>query len=170
MNIKRIVIGAVQLLLAFITYDEASTASKLFAFANSDSGSFAATSGIIMAFACAVTGIILIVTSKQDQRWVFWTVLIITLIFGFIAIMSSSKYFQDLMIFAWGYIILTAIALFRFSKKSKQQIKAETKSTLNKVSANDDSTDELIKMKKLFDDGVITQEEFEAKKKQLLKL
>ena len=40
----------------------------------------------------------------------------------------------------------------------------------NRESKNIDIADEIYKFKKLFDDGVITQEEFEAKKKQLLNL
>ena len=42
----------------------------------------------------------------------------------------------------------------------------------NTVSQNTvtSSADEIVKFKKLADDGIITQEEFEAKKKQLLDL
>ena len=42
----------------------------------------------------------------------------------------------------------------------------------NTVSQNTvtSSADEIVKLKKLADDGIITQEEFEAKKKQLLDL
>ena len=40
----------------------------------------------------------------------------------------------------------------------------------NKVENNISEEDELRKYKALFDDGIITQDEFEKKKKQLLKL
>ena len=40
----------------------------------------------------------------------------------------------------------------------------------NESNASQSNADELIKYKKLFDEGVITQEEFDAKKKQLLGL
>lgn len=44
------------------------------------------------------------------------------------------------------------------------------KSTIVINNENNSIADEIIKFKKLLDDGIITQEEFEEKKKQLLKL
>lgn len=166
-NIRRIIVGAVEILLAFIIYNEANTASNVYALTNSNSGSFAATSGIMVAFACAITGIILIVTAKNNYRWAFWLVLIITVLFWLLGIMSSTKYFEDLAIFSWGYLILTGIALIKFGKK-KANIQNETEKVATQE--RQDSNQELRKLKKLADDGIITQDEFEAKKKQLLGL
>ena len=46
----------------------------------------------------------------------------------------------------------------------------ETNTVQQKVEINSDKTDEIRNYKKLLDDGIITEEEFEAKKKQLLGL
>ena len=46
----------------------------------------------------------------------------------------------------------------------------ENDTQINSVNNSIDAADEIVKFKKLADDGIITQEEFEAKKKQLLGL
>lgn len=175
MNVRRVVVGAIQLVLAFIIYDEANTASRLYAFANSDSGSMAASSGIMLAIACAVTGLILIITNKQNKRWIYWTVSILSAVMFLISLMSASKYFGDLPVFAWAYIILSAIALFRFGKQksvedSVDATPAQSNNDSDAKEATTDHSDELRNLKKLLDENVITQEEFDAKKKQLLNL
>ncbi|HIX15968.1 MAG TPA: SHOCT domain-containing protein [Candidatus Hungatella pullicola] len=54
--------------------------------------------------------------------------------------------------------ILTELTLIQ--KEQKQECRSEKTS----------EADEILKFKKLLDDGIITQEEFEAKKKQILGL
>lgn len=177
MNVRRVIVGALQLLLAFFIYDEAESASRLYAFANSDSGSMAAASGIMLAAACAVTGLIFIITNKQNKRWIYWTISIITAVMFLISLTSASSYFKDLTVFAWAYIILSAIGVFRFGKQkptneSGSDVPAEPDESENnkngQQSSSSDSSDELRNLKKLLDEGVITQDEFDAKKKQLL--
>lgn len=46
----------------------------------------------------------------------------------------------------------------------------ETKSEISETSSNITTADEIRKFKELLDEGVITQDEFDAKKKQLLGL
>ena len=58
-------------------------------------------------------------------------------------------------------------------EKVNLYIMSKSKEKMNKISeveASNNNVDSLIKYKKLFDEGVITQEEFELKKKQLLDL
>ncbi|MBU9695603.1 SHOCT domain-containing protein [Limosilactobacillus portuensis] len=68
---------------------------------------------------------------------------------------------------------------FKFTNLSLDGAKALTNSLNEQLNRNENtvsqntvtsSADEIVKFKKLADDGIITQEEFEAKKKQLLDL
>lgn len=52
----------------------------------------------------------------------------------------------------------------------KHEMQIENDAQINSVNNSIDVADEIVKFKKLADDGIITQEEFEAKKKQLLGL
>ncbi|MBB1110833.1 PH domain-containing protein [Limosilactobacillus sp. pH52_RY] len=52
----------------------------------------------------------------------------------------------------------------------KHEMQIENDAQINSVNNSIDAADEIVKFKKLADDGIITQEEFEAKKKQLLGL
>ena len=54
--------------------------------------------------------------------------------------------------------------------EDKNTTATETYTVQPKVETNSDKTDEIRNYKKLLDDGIITEEEFEAKKKQLLGL
>lgn len=73
----------------------------------------------------------------------------------------------------WGFFILGFIFFFIglivslcLSNKNEQ-----SKTITDALSSSSNSEcDELVKLKKLFDSGVITEEEFEQKKKQLLGL
>ena len=51
----------------------------------------------------------------------------------------------------------------------EEKIAAKKNNSIEKENAaKSDSTEELVKFKKLYDDGVITEEEFTLKKKQIL--
>lgn len=66
--------------------------------------------------------------------------------------------------------------VYRSKKANKdiEAIKERVEDFINKPKENDssstDSIDELPKLKKMLDDGILTQEEFDAKKKQILGL
>lgn len=57
-----------------------------------------------------------------------------------------------------------------FKTISELLMKRQEETKVSSANANHGSTDELKKLKELFDAGIITQEEFDAKKKQLLGL
>ena len=69
-----------------------------------------------------------------------------------------------LNIFTSWTIIVWVIALVWANTEPKETV------IINHASANISSSDELLNYKKLLDNGVITQEEFDAKKKQILNL
>ncbi len=69
-----------------------------------------------------------------------------------------------LNIFAGWTIIIWVIALVWANTESKETV------IINQAPTNISSSDELLNYKKLLDNGVITQEEFDAKKKQILGL
>lgn len=67
-------------------------------------------------------------------------------------------------------LIINGKGKYEVALKIKERIeKYKMQPSIVSVNANS-SADEIIKYKQLFDAGVITQEEFEAKKKQLLNL
>lgn len=67
-----------------------------------------------------------------------------------------------------GFMIVNCVFDFLDSKKKKQSVDLKPVSEIPMPVT--DNTNELIKLKELLDKGVITQEEFETKKKQLLDL
>lgn len=68
-------------------------------------------------------------------------------------------------------LLFSIIILFlSFIKKSNFVVPKEAAVTQVTINNNSTSADELKKYKDLLDDGAITQEEFEAKKKELLGL
>ncbi len=73
--------------------------------------------------------------------------------------------------------ILFCSGMFSFSKTNDfaEMVSMEIRNAFDNYKNNEDSftdfiADEMLKLKNLFDNGIITQEEFEAKKKQILKL
>ncbi|EQE00563.1 short C-terminal domain protein [Clostridioides difficile CD9] len=76
--------------------------------------------------------------------------------------------FSDMIIYA---ILLVAGVFFsNRTTRIKDSTNNNKPQTYNINSSNNDSTDEILKFKKLLDEGAITQEEFDAKKKELLNL
>ena len=76
---------------------------------------------------------------------------------------------------AWGFYLIAALyvsiivlELFKHFSKIDEESKPKVHNTT--VIQNNSSADELKKYKDLLDSGIITQEEFDAKKKQLLGL
>ena len=69
-----------------------------------------------------------------------------------------------LNIFTSWTIIVWVVALVWANTETKETV------IINQASSSVASSDEILNYKKLLDDGVITQEEFEAKKKQILGL
>lgn len=84
--------------------------------------------------------------------------------FGYDFILASSSQIVS-------YVLLALITVFAFLKRSQFAFpKNDTPVVVEKKSVPVSTTDELKKYKELLDSGVITQEEFDAKKKQLMGL
>ena len=69
---------------------------------------------------------------------------------------------------AFSYIILKPQS--NNSQDFVSQVVGKTKEVAAKAVSTEDGADELKKYKDLYDQGVLTEEEFEAKKKQILGL
>ncbi len=70
-----------------------------------------------------------------------------------------------------GIICALIIAILAVAKRSKYVVPKEiTTSVINNINADTSNADELKKYKELLDNGIITQDEFDQKKKQLLGL
>lgn len=57
---------------------------------------------------------------RKNDKWIFWIVLGVTLCSGFGIILFCSSYFGRLSNYAYVYIVLTDIALFRFDQNFKK--------------------------------------------------
>lgn len=137
--------------------------------------------GLMIAIASAIIGIIFAVTCKQRPiKWVEYSISIISIIIFLIAISQNTKFYGDLVAFQWGFFILVCLGLpFRkgfkgmpFKTRDESEPAPEQEAVAsNSNSSNDSSNIEKLRdLKKLLDDGIITQEDFDKKKKELLKL
>lgn len=69
-----------------------------------------------------------------------------------------------------GIVCALIIAILAIIKRSKYAVPVEEKPIINNIEVTSSNADELQKYKDLLDKGVITEEEFDQKKKQLLDL
>lgn len=130
--------------------------------------------GLIIGAIAFIVALVFIFTSKSHPKKWAEIALAIVIALGFLSVMiTSHKDFSDLPVFAWLNLIIACIA-FPWSKKGYKGMpyvsKNEQTITKEKLDSSNDVADEIAKYKKLADNGTITQEEFEAKKKQLLNL
>lgn len=94
-------------------------------------------------------------------------VLIASCIFGFITkTMNENKGYQGG--FAWGFW-LTIIGVIVVACKPDNRINSQQNQNNLQISGQS-AADEIKKYKELYDQGIITAEEFQTKKEQLLKL
>ena len=104
--------------------------------------------------------------------------------------LPHQSYYPDFNIWRWSFIILVCLGLpsnhgfkdMPFQSKNKEEKptinglhssmdsqKSKNDITSNETENNSD-LDDLRSLKKLLDDGIITQDDFDTKKKQILKL
>lgn len=86
---------------------------------------------------------------------------------------SEYNYSLQIVFFVMLFVLvsLSVISIFGYIKAAKKGIIEETPKTYKvEIVKETNQTDELKKYKELLDNGTITQEEFDAKKKQLLGL
>ncbi|WP_261674022.1 SHOCT domain-containing protein, partial [Oenococcus oeni] len=103
----------------------------------------------------------LIYSDKHLTKNVEWIVVIVAgLMMLAFSIFTSAKNVD-------GYILMGLVILGLSFDQSKKEKKVETKQTSE---PKDNNLSQLVELKKLLDSGVITKEEFKAKKKQILGL
>ncbi|OIM35737.1 hypothetical protein ATX71_10000 [Oenococcus oeni] len=104
----------------------------------------------------------LVYRNKYLTRGIEWAVVIISILTMFIfSIFITGTDNVD------GYILMGLVILGLSFDQSKKEKKVETKQTSE---PKDNNLSQLVELKKLLDSGVITKEEFKAKKKQILGL
>lgn len=111
-----------------------------------------AITSIVLFIIGIVIGVILIITLPKIEYGLI-------LMIGSVAIAIIMFIISDILI---SPIILSVLYLENINKQLNDMQK------LNIENANKKSLDALLEYKKLLDDGIITQEEFDAKKKELL--
>lgn len=146
--------------------------------------------GLIAGAIAFIIALVFIVTCKmRPRKWVEISLAIAIAISFLFATIVPTNYFTDLPIFKWANLFFICLGLpwskkgFKgmpyVSKAEKTMVEennaTEESDTIHREKAVSNEPrinvpDEIAKYKKLLDDGTITQDEFEAKKKQLLNL
>lgn len=167
----RIIFGIISIILGVVVLFQSLAVSAAYSLANDSAGSSAGAAGLIIALLMVVNGIIFLVTSKKISTGIKITGYILG-IFSLLLCFSAASNFSDLYIYA--VYIICATVFGNWEKKTLVQnddtSTPDKKSVESVTSKKTDTADEIAKYKQLLDDGVITQEEFDAKKKQLLGL
>lgn len=138
--------------------------------------------GVFLSILSLAVGIFFCVTCKRRPvKWQEYTLAIIGVVFFVIlGLLSHQDYYTDLTIWRWLFVILMCLGLplkngfkdMPFESKTRKEVteKVEPTEPIKKEEFANSSTKELRDLKKLLDDGIITQEDFDKKKKQILKL
>ncbi|KRM91464.1 SHOCT domain-containing protein [Liquorilactobacillus cacaonum] len=184
--IRRLIAGILLFVFAIIAWQES---YRVVAYAGTlyipKSAQGAGGTGLILSILAGIIGIIYSVTcNKRPLKWLEWAICIVAIIITLLASTESTKYYPDLNLFRWSFIILVALGLplkkgfknMPFEEKiNNNSSYATTKPPVNNTSESISSEkksnlNDLRDLKKLLDDGIITNEEFDAKKKQILNL
>ncbi len=140
------------------------------------------TSGLLLGVLTYVfLGVILIVPKNQVSReyWRNLSYIVLILLLWFHYLEVDVGFFYVIIPLCLSRILLWAIIYyicFPFNKVSKEKEPNRSRNTfkhksfVNKRKIQDDKIEELKQLKDLLDNGAITQEEFDAKKKQILGL
>jgi len=166
--VRRLVSGILLILFSIVVFSESAQmlnlASSLGAH-YSQIISAAAGSGILLALAAGISGIIFTATCKiRPIKAVEWLIAIVDIIVIFLVSDNQyASYFKDLLIFQFVFVILLVIGVpykkgykdMPFRNKNEKSLKFTTEKQLNEL-------------KEMLDDGTITQEEYDAKRKKIL--
>lgn len=163
----RLVFGIIFIVVAVFALFQSLTVSAAYSLANSEDGTTAGAAGLVFSILMLVIGIIFIAARKNNSRG-FKTATYIMCVIGFLLALGAMDEFSDMIIYA---ILLVAGVFFSNRTTRIKDSNNNNKPQMPNInSSNNDSTDEILKFKKLLDEGAITQEEFDAKKKELLNL
>ena len=166
--VRRLVSGILLILFSIVVFSESAQMLNLASSLGTHYSqiiSAAAGSGILLALAAGITGIIFTATCKiRPIKAVEWVIVIIDVIVTFLVSTNQyADYFKDLIIFQIIFAILLIIGApykkgykdMPFRNKNENSLKFTTEKQLNEL-------------KEMLDDGTITQEEYDAKRKKIL--
>ncbi|MFT8558216.1 SHOCT domain-containing protein [Liquorilactobacillus hordei] len=193
--IRRLIAGILLFVFAIIAWQES---YRVAAYAGTlyipKSAQGAGGTGLILAILAGIIGVIYAVTcNKRPVKWLEWAICIVAIIITLLAATENTKYYPDLNLFRWSFIILVILGLplkkgFKDmpfeEKKDAKNIEENTNNNSSNViteplvnNTNDpirpeknSDINDLRDLKKLLDEGIITQDDFDTKKKQILKL
>lgn len=193
--IRRLIAGILLFVFAIITWQES---YRVAAYAGTlyipKSAQGAGGTGLILAILAGIIGVIYAVTcNKRPIKWLEWSICIVAIVITLLAATENTKYYPDLNLFRWSFIILVALGLplkkgFKDmpfeEKKDTRNVEENTNNNSSSITGKPliNSTKEAIKseknsdlndlrdLKNLLDEGIITQDDFDTKKKQILKL
>lgn len=174
---RRLIAGIILLLLSIFELVESYHVSAYGQMINNISYKSEGGVGLISGSIIFVVSLIFIFTSKsRPKKWVETVLGLLAAISCIIIIITDPKLYVDLILYGWANVVIACIAL-PWSKKGYKGMPYISKNEKNEQKLAESTTqvsptdaDEIGKYKKLLDDGAITQEEFEAKKKQLLNI
>ncbi|EJE99197.1 SHOCT domain-containing protein [Liquorilactobacillus mali] len=174
---RRLIAGIILLLLSIFEMVESYHVSAYGQMINNDSYNGEGGLGMIIGAIAFIVALVFIFTSKsRPKKWVEITLAVFIVLGVVFNQMITDNTFIDLPFFGWINVVISCFA-FPWSKKgykgmpyiSKDE-KNEQKSVEPAAQTSSTVADEIVKYKQLADNGIITQEEFEAKKKQLLNI
>ena len=160
--VRRLVSGILLILFSIVVFSESAqmlNISSSLGAHYSQIISTAAGSGFLLALAEGITGIIFTATCKMRPIKVVEFLIAIVLVRD----NQYANYFKDLLIFQFIFLILYLIGAplkkgyknMPFRNKNENSLKFTTEKKLNEL-------------KEMLDDGTITQEEYDAKRKKIL--
>lgn len=159
----RLILGIIFVVISVMAIFQSLAVSAAFSLTEDRDGVDSGSYGVVAAILMLIIGIIFLTTRKNNSRAIKISTWVMGVIAIFLAIVASDK-FGDMGIYA--IFILVGVIWGNLTFKIKNKKLTELSPT-EKVKL---STEEIVKFKKLLDDGAITQEEFDAKKKKLLNL
>lgn len=174
---RRLIAGIILLLLSIFELVESYHVSAYGQMINNDVYNSEGGLGMIIGAIAFVVALVFIFTSKsRPKKWVEITLAIFIVLGIVFNQLITNSTFIDLPFFGWINVIISCFA-FPWSRKGYKDMPYISKNEKNEQKLAESTTqvsptdaDEIGKYKKLLDDGAITQEEFEAKKKQLLNI
>lgn len=162
--VRRLVSGILLIVLAVLSFVVSNMNANLSLITHEDISALIGVYRILAIFSLAV-GVFFCASCKmRPKKWVEYTISILAIIL-FILIPTTEYYSSSayLMIFQWAFLIIMIVGLptkkgfkdMPFQKKNENNLKTTTEKQLSDL-------------KELLDDGTITQEEYEAKRKKIL--
>lgn len=162
--VRRLVSGILLMILALLAFICSNMNAILRLMTNQDISALVGVYRLIAIYSLAI-GIFFCASCKQrPTKWVEYTITTTSVImFAFIPLTQGYDISSYLMIFQWALLFIVALGLpskkgfkdMPFRNKNENSLKFTTEKQLNEL-------------KEMLDDGTITQEEYDAKRKKIL--